>query len=201
MIYTHYSSNDKKLAGFLTKRLSAAWCVILMGVLAISGCNPEQPGGPGKVQDTAKAIHKETGEASWYGSGFHGKETANGDTFDQGKMTAAHPTLPLGTHAKVTNLENGKKVEVTINDRGPYAENRVIDLSSAAANKLDMKADGTAQVKIETKRVKKSAVKPAGKTKPAGGKRGGKPSGKIKSAGKKSSGNLSAKTKPAGRKN
>jgi rare lipoprotein A len=70
-------------------------------------------------------------------------------------MTAAHPTLPMGTKAKVTNLENGKKVEVRINDRGPYAKDRVIDLSGAAANKLDMKEGGSAQVKIETKPVKK----------------------------------------------
>jgi rare lipoprotein A len=69
-------------------------------------------------------------------------------------MTAAHPTLPMGTKAKVTNLENGKKVEVRINDRGPYADDRVIDLSGAAAKKLDMKEGGTAEVKIETKPTK-----------------------------------------------
>jgi len=81
---------------------------------------------------TAKPNHKEVGEASWYGPGFHGKDTANGETFNQNKMTAAHPRLPLGTKAQVTNLENGKKVEVRINDRGPYAEDRVIDVSRAA---------------------------------------------------------------------
>jgi rare lipoprotein A len=72
-------------------------------------------------------------------------------------MTAAHPTLPMGTKAKVTNLENGKKVDVRINDRGPYADGRVIDLSGAAAKKIDMKGDGTAQVKIETKATKNKA--------------------------------------------
>ena len=66
-------------------------------------------------------------------------------------MTAAHPTLPLGTKAEVTNLENDKKVEVKINDRGPYVDDRVIDVSRAAAKKLDMVEEGTAQVKIETK--------------------------------------------------
>jgi rare lipoprotein A len=81
-------------------------------------------------------------------------------------MTAAHPTLPMGTKAKVTNLENGKKVEVRINDRGPYAEDRIIDLSGAAANKLDMKEDGTTQVKIETKPAKKKrSVKHSSKKK------------------------------------
>lgn len=69
-------------------------------------------------------------------------------------MTAAHPSLPMGTKAKVTNLENGKAVEVRINDRGPYADDRVIDLSGAAAKKLEMKKDGSGQVSIETKSTK-----------------------------------------------
>lgn len=104
-----------------------------------------------KSGEANKSVHKEVGEASWYGPGLQGKETANGETFDQKDLTAAHPSLPMGTKAKVTNLENGKKVEVRINDRGPFAEDRVIDLSGAAAKKLDMKEDGTTQVKIETK--------------------------------------------------
>lgn len=95
------------------------------------------------------------GEASWYGPGFQGKETANGETFDQKDMTAAHPTLPMGTKAMVTNLENGKKVEVRVNDRGPFAADRAIDLSNAAAKKLEMKKGGTAEVKIETKTTQK----------------------------------------------
>ena len=82
------------------------------------------------------------------------------------EMTAAHPSLPMGSKAEVTNLENGKKVEVTINDRGPYAKDRAIDLSSGAAKKLDMKKDGTAQVKIETKPTKKKRSG-AGHAKPA----------------------------------
>jgi rare lipoprotein A len=94
-------------------------------------------------------VQKEVGEASWYGPGFQGNETASGETFDQNKMTAAHPTLPMGTTAEVTNLENDKKVEVRINDRGPYEGNRVIDLSRAAASRLDMENDGTSRVKIE----------------------------------------------------
>jgi len=73
-------------------------------------------------------------------------------------MTAAHPSLPMGTKAEVTNLENGKTVEVTINDRGPYGKGRAIDLSSGAANKLDMKSDGTAQVKIVTKASRKKTA-------------------------------------------
>ena len=109
------------------------------------------------VEDTVAVKHnsqgepiiEQTGEASYYGKGFHGKETASGETFNQHELTAAHPTLPLGTEAKVTNLETGKTVEVEINDRGPYAKGRDIDLSKAAAQELGMVKDGDAPVKIE----------------------------------------------------
>ena len=89
------------------------------------------------------------GQASWYGPGFHGKKTASGEIFDQGRLTAAHKTLPLGTKAKVTNLENGTSVEVEINDRGPYVGDRVIDLSRAAANALGFVESGLTMVRIE----------------------------------------------------
>lgn len=143
------------------KWLSCCRHVALIGVLAFSGCNSDRSGGQKTEQalqkkesaDTKKEI-KEIGKASWYGPGFHGKETASGETFDQKEMTAAHPSLPLGTKAEVINLENNKKVEVTINDRGPYVKDRVIDLSSSAAKKLDMKKEGVATVKITAKRPK-----------------------------------------------
>jgi rare lipoprotein A len=141
-------------------RFASVSRVVLMGVLALSGCTSERSVEP------SKGSHKEVGEASWYGPGFHGKETASGETFNQGKMTAAHPTLPMGTQATVTNLENSKKVEVRINDRGPYVGDRVIDLSRAAARKLDMEEDGTTEVKIETKpQSKTSSDDPSSKTK------------------------------------
>jgi rare lipoprotein A len=89
------------------------------------------------------------GQASWYGPGFHGKKTASGEIFDQGRLTAAHKTLPLGTKAKVTNLKNGNTVEVEINDRGPYVGDRVIDLSRAAANALGFVESGLTLVRIE----------------------------------------------------
>jgi len=89
------------------------------------------------------------GEASWYGPGFNGKRTASGDIFDGGKLTAAHKTLPLGSRARVTNLKNRKSVEVEINDRGPFVEDRIIDLSQAAARALGIIDRGTARVKIE----------------------------------------------------
>lgn len=129
--------------------------MILVGALAFSGCTSKDSSGQGEKSSSAKPVHKEVGEASWYGPGFQGQETASGETYNQKEMTAAHPTLPMGTKATVTNIENDKKVVVKINDRGPYAEDRVIDLSRAAAKKLDMKEDGTAQVKIETKPTKK----------------------------------------------
>ena len=91
-----------------------------------------------------------TGVASWYGPGFSGKKTATGELFDETKMTAAHKTLPLGTKAKVTNVKNGKTVEVEINDRGPYAEGRIIDLSQAAAAAIGIVDRGVATVRVES---------------------------------------------------
>lgn len=134
----------------------------LIAALVFSGCSSEKSGeqkteqAPAEKQGAdGKTEHKEIDEASWYGPGFHGQETASGETFDQKQMTAAHPSLPLGTKAEVTNLQNDKKVEVTINDRGPYAKDRVIDLSAGAAKKLGMKKEGIAKVKITTKKPKK----------------------------------------------
>jgi rare lipoprotein A (peptidoglycan hydrolase) len=89
------------------------------------------------------------GKASWYGRRFHGRKTASGEVFDQSKLTAAHKTLPLGSKAIVTNLENGNSVEVEINDRGPYVGDRVIDVSYAAAKQLGFAKAGTAPVQVE----------------------------------------------------
>ena len=90
-----------------------------------------------------------TGIASWYGPQFHGKQTANGEIFDQNAMTAAHPTLPMPTIARVTNLENGRSVIVRINDRGPFAAGREIDMSKRAAEELGFMMKGTAKVRVE----------------------------------------------------
>ena len=86
------------------------------------------------------------GGASWYGPGFHGKKTASGERFNENAMTAAHKTLPLGSVVKVTNQRTGKSIKVTINDRGPYAKGRIIDLSKAAAAKLGTKKSGVGNV-------------------------------------------------------
>lgn len=91
----------------------------------------------------------ETGLASWYGPKFHGKLTASGEVFNQEKFTAAHRTLPWGTRVKVTNLANGKSVEVRINDRGPFGKGRIIDVSRAAARALGIVGRGIATVQIE----------------------------------------------------
>ncbi|MBP6241630.1 MAG: septal ring lytic transglycosylase RlpA family protein [Hydromonas sp.] len=98
---------------------------------------------------SAKAKFASSGVASYYGPGFHGRRTANGETFNMHAMTAAHRTLPFGTLIKVTNLSNGKSTIVRVNDRGPYVGNRVIDLSVAAAKEIGSTHSGTARVNLE----------------------------------------------------
>jgi len=93
--------------------------------------------------------YSQTGIASWYGAKFHNHKTANGETYDMYQLSAAHRSLPLPTYLKVTNLDNNKTVIVRVNDRGPFHESRLIDLSYAAAVKLDFINKGTARVKIE----------------------------------------------------
>lgn len=118
-------------------RLADLSPVVLLGVLAVFAGIPVEVG----------ASDKQIGKASWYGPGFHGRKTASGQPFDPNRLTAAHRHLPLGTKARVTNLGNGKVIEVTINDRGPHGGGRIIDLSRAAARQLAM--GGTALVSIE----------------------------------------------------
>ncbi|TQR31902.1 septal ring lytic transglycosylase RlpA family lipoprotein [Campylobacter sp. MIT 99-7217] len=96
-----------------------------------------------EVGETADGI------ASWYGPGFHGKKTSNGETYNQNAFTAAHKTLPMNTILKVTNLNNNRQTTVRINDRGPFVDNRIIDLSKAAATQIDMVTSGTAPVRLE----------------------------------------------------
>lgn len=91
---------------------------------------------------------EQTGVASWYGKDFHGRKTSNGEIYDMYGMTAAHKTLPLGTFVRVRNLENGKSVDVRVNDRGPFARGRIIDLSYSAAKRIGMVGPGTARVNV-----------------------------------------------------
>lgn len=93
--------------------------------------------------------YNEVGIASWYGPTFHGKDAASGEVFDEMAMTAAHPTLPIPSLVRVTNLENGKSVIVRLNDRGPFVDDRIIDLSKAAGAALDMHKNGTAKVRVQ----------------------------------------------------
>ena len=111
---------------------------------------PVQPPAPPIPQP--RVISVSTGEASWYGPGFYGNRTANGEVFRPGTLTAAHRTLPFGTKVRVTNLWNGRSTVVRINDRGPFIGHRVIDLAHGAANKLGLVASGIAQVRLEVLR-------------------------------------------------
>lgn len=93
--------------------------------------------------------YNRTGVASWYGADFHGKQTANGDTYNMNALTAAHTTLPMPSKVRVTNLENGRTLILTVNDRGPFVKNRIIDVSRRAAQLLGFAEQGTAQVRVE----------------------------------------------------
>lgn len=142
-----------------------ATCVALAGLL--SGCaRYPAPAAPGTVE----AGWVQEGEASWYGPGFHGKQTASGEVFDMEAMTAAHRELPFGSRVRVINLDNGEEIRVRINDRGPFARGRVLDLSRAAARELGMLGSGTARVRIEVvESVAAAAPSGAGRTVVPGG--------------------------------
>ena len=122
---------------------------ILLLVLALPACGRRAPS---PVPVTASSIpaggSHEAGIASWYGPGFHGRTTANGETYDMYAMTAAHKTLPFETWVRVVNLDNSESTVVRINDRGPFIEGRVIDLSRTAAEDISMVGPGTARVQL-----------------------------------------------------
>jgi rare lipoprotein A len=104
----------------------------------------------GRVYVPEEDVHyHQEGLASWYGDDFHGRLTANGEVFDMASLSAAHPTLPMPCYARVTNLSNGKSLIVRVNDRGPYHGNRVMDVSSRAAELLEFKGNGIARVRVE----------------------------------------------------
>jgi rare lipoprotein A len=115
---------------------------------------------PGVPASTEPELPSEEGLASFYGPGFHGEETASGETFDQNQMTAAHRKLPLGSVVRVTNLENGRQVVLRVTDRGPYGRNYrngvIIDVSKGAARRLDFVEDGLVRVRVEVLEVPES---------------------------------------------
>jgi len=126
------------------RRSRAAGLGLAFGLLALASCArhpPPRPEGPhGGV---------ETGMASWYGPNFHGRPTSSREIYNMNDMTAAHPSLPFGTYVMVTNLDNQRTAVVRINDRGPFVEGRIIDLSYAAARVLGLVGPGTARVRLE----------------------------------------------------
>lgn len=147
-----------KLARVFCAGLALVLCVVM---LAGCGRSSWRKGGVpgtkpytirGKTYYPLKSAHGfvETGVASWYGPGFHGKKTANGERYNQYAMTAAHKILPLGTKVRVTHLGNGRSVLLRINDRGPFVDDRVIDLSRGAATRLNMVGSGTARVRVQS---------------------------------------------------
>src|SRR2546427_10411712 len=121
-----------------TRRWVALWLV------GAAGCALVRAPAPPRITDGVQV-----GVASWYGPGFHGNRTANGEIYDQYELTAAHPSLPLGSRVMVTNLENDRAVQVRINDRGPFVDGRAIDLSYAAARTIGMIGPGTGRVRID----------------------------------------------------
>ena len=126
-------------AAALNARVSAALGVVSLAVL--SACATVHP--------TTSRPAREAGIASYYAKSQDGWRTASGERYDMHALTAAHPTLPFGSRVRVTNLDNGRSVVVRINDRGPYVEGRVIDLSYAAARELQFISRGTARVRLE----------------------------------------------------
>jgi rare lipoprotein A len=138
------------------------WCGLLAALLALAGCSSGPKPGIGvyKVgqpyQINGRWYHPQvdpdydrTGTASWYGDPFHGRATANGERFDKRRLSAAHPTLPLPSIVRVTNLANNRSVDLRVNDRGPFVGDRIIDLSQAAARELGFERHGLAPVRVQ----------------------------------------------------
>ncbi|MBI3757630.1 MAG: septal ring lytic transglycosylase RlpA family protein [Deltaproteobacteria bacterium] len=142
-------------------RATFLWTLSLSLTLFVGGCSyiggsSSSPAGSRRTTPDLSAIAPDiapgtiqTGLASWYGPGFHGKRTANGEIYNQHDLTAAHPSLPLGTRVMVTNVNTNQAIEVRVNDRGPYIEGRAIDLSYAAARTIGVYEPGVAPVRIE----------------------------------------------------
>jgi rare lipoprotein A len=124
---------------------SCAASVVLAGCVSSPRFTPTKA----EKQEPAMEIWSEEGMASYYAEEFNGRKTSNGETYDMNEMTAAHRTLPFNARVKVTNVVTGKSVIVRINDRGPFKDNRIIDLSLAAAKSIEVVGNGTAKVRLE----------------------------------------------------
>lgn len=126
----------------LARRLACGGCAVLLLVLVGCSSTPKSGG-------AVASGHSESGMASYYGNEFQSRKTANGERFDQGKLTAAHRTLPFGTRVKVVNKQNGRSVVVRVNDRGPFVKGRIIDLSSSAFKAIASANAGVIPVHIQ----------------------------------------------------
>jgi rare lipoprotein A len=124
---------------------STGWATVPAAMLAFSLLSSTH----GYASQQPPVVQTASGQASWYGSKFHGRRTANGERYDMNQMTAAHRSLPFGTKVRVINQRNGRAVVVRINDRGPFTGRRIIDLSRGAASALGMVNSGVAPVKLE----------------------------------------------------
>jgi rare lipoprotein A len=130
----------------ISVRVLPPWIAVVALTATLAGCATTRA--PVRTRPAAPPGMVETGEASWYGERHQGRRTANGELYDMYRLTAAHPALPLGTKVLVTNLQNGRSVEVRVNDRGPTVAGRIIDLSYAAAQRLGAIAAGTIPVSV-----------------------------------------------------
>ena len=165
-------------------RIKVNWLILLGLAILVSGCAETQflisgtkrlqgaagtagnykIGNPYQISGTwyypaEEWDYDETGIASWYGSDFHGKDTANGETYDMNDLTAAHRTLPLPSFVRVINLENGRSIVLRVNDRGPFAKGRIIDVSRRGAQLLGFKDQGTARVRVQILAERSQALK------------------------------------------
>lgn len=122
---------------------------VALFLLLLQGCSLVR-GTPtiGPVPAGTRAGWTETGVASWYGEPFHGRTTASGERYDMEELTCAHKTLPFGTYVRVENLDNGRSITLKVNDRGPFVDGRIVDVSRKAARELGMMGPGTARVRI-----------------------------------------------------
>lgn len=128
-------------------RLGAGLVVASLGLVFLAGCAHKKPQ-VAAPPPAPKVGATEEGLASWYGNPYHGRATTSGEIYDMEMLTAAHRTLPFGARVRVENLANGREVDVRVNDRGPFVEGRIIDLSRAAARRIQMLGPGTARVRL-----------------------------------------------------
>jgi rare lipoprotein A len=151
MVHSLYLPPPTPLRPPARARLARAQRLAAFIVLSLALLLPIVPGDAvaRAVKQRVKQAKRESGYASWYGPGFLHRRTASGEWFDPKEMAAAHRTLPMGTRVRVTNLQNGRRIVVRINDRGPYKKGRVIDVTPAVAKRLGFKSDGLTRVRID----------------------------------------------------